>query len=35
MAFTLKKTYFPVIINIDNKKDKLTCILKEHFYCEQ
>ena len=29
MVFTLKKkTYFPVIINIDNKKDKLTCILK-------
>ena len=29
MAFTLKKNpYFPVIINIDNNKDKLTCILK-------
>ena len=30
MAFKLllKKTYFPVIINIDNKKDMLTCILK-------
>ena len=26
MAFTLekKKTYFPVIINIDNEKDELT-----------